>query len=167
MESLNRLSLTFSFAMIAAALIALGTAYTAQYMFGYDPCILCLYQRIPYAIIGVIGIATLFFIEPEKMHWVVLFTVFVLLASAGIAFYHVGVEQKWWISIAPCGGGTGEITTTDDLLRDLQGKPPASCSDAEWTLFGVSMATYNVSVSLALAGTAFSTWRNMKKAMKA
>lgn len=163
MESLNRLSVTFSFSMIAAAVIALGTAYIAQYAFGYDPCVLCLYQRVPYAIIGVIGILTLFFIEPEKMHWVVLFSTIVLLIGAGIAFYHVGVEQKWWISIAPCGGGTGGISTTQDLLRDLQGKPPASCGDAEWTLFGVSMATYNVAVSLALAGTSFGTWHRMRK----
>jgi len=163
MESLSRLSRSFSMLMIASAVIALGTAYTAQYVFGYEPCVLCLYQRVPYALIGVIGIITLFWCAPEKMPVITVFACLVFLVSAGISFYHVGVEQTWWISVAPCGGGAGEIASTQDLLAALQQKPAKSCGDIEWTLFGVSMATYNVAVSLALAGAAFGTWRRMKE----
>ena len=161
MESLGRLSRTVSLVMIASAVIALGTAYIAQYAFGYEPCVLCLYQRVPYAIIGVIGIIGLFWCAPEKMHWVALFASAVFLVGAGIAFYHVGVEQAWWISVAPCGGGAGDIANTQDLLAALQEKPAKSCGDIDWTLFGISMATYNVAASLVLAGAAFGAWRRL------
>lgn len=163
MESLGRLSRSFSLLMIASAVIALGTAYTAQYVFGYEPCVLCLYQRVPYAIIGVIGIVALLWCAPEKMRFVALLACFVFLVSAGISFYHVGVEQTWWVSVAPCGGGAGDIASTQDLLAALQEKPAKSCGDIEWTLFGISMATYNVAFSLALAGAAFGTWRRMRE----
>ena len=163
MESLGRLSRSFSLLMIASAVIALGTAYTAQYVFGYEPCVLCLYQRVPYAIIGVIGIIALFWCAPEKMPLVTAFAGFVFLVSAGISLYHVGVEQTWWISVAPCGGGAGDIASTQDLLAALQQKPAKSCGDIEWTLFGVSMATYYVAVSLGLAGIAFGAWRRMRE----
>ena len=163
MESLGRLSRSFSLLLIASAVIALGTAYTAQYVFGYEPCVLCLYQRVPYAIIGVIGIVTVYWCAPEKMHLVAVFACLVFLVSAGISFYHVVVEQTWWVSVAPCGGGAGDIASTQDLLAALQEKPAKSCGDIEWTLFGISMATYNVAVSLALAGTSFLGWRRMRE----
>jgi len=41
------------FAVFAAAVFALGNAYTAQYAFDLEPCILCLYQRVPYVVTGV------------------------------------------------------------------------------------------------------------------
>lgn len=163
MESLGRLSRMFSLLMIASAVIALGTAYTAQYVFGYEPCVLCLYQRVPYAIIGVIGFVALFWCAPQKMPWVALLACILFLVSAGISLYHVGVEQTWWVSVAPCGGGAGDIANTQDLMAALQEKPAKSCGDIEWTLFGISMATYNVVVSLILAGAAFGAWRRMRE----
>lgn len=163
MDSLGRISRNFSLLLIASAVIALGTAYTAQYVFGYEPCVLCLYQRVPYAVIGIVGIIALLWCAPEKMRWVALFATAVFLISAGISFYHVGVEQTWWISVAPCGGGAGDIASTQDLLAALQEKPAKSCGDIEWTLFGISMATYNVAVSLALAGAALWAWRQMRE----
>lgn len=163
MESLGRISRSFSLLLIASAVIALGTAYTAQYVFGYEPCVLCLYQRVPYAIIGVIGIVALLWCAPEKMPWVAVIAGLLFLVSAGISFYHVGVEQTWWVPVTPCGGGADDIANTQDLLAALQEKPAKSCGDIEWTLFGISMATYNVGVSLALAGAALFTWRRMRE----
>lgn len=163
MDSLGRLSRTFSLVMIASAVIALGTAYIAQYMFGHEPCVLCLYQRVPYFIIAAIGIIGLFWCSPEKMQYLALLAALVFLVGAGIAFYHVGVEQTWWTSVAPCGGGAGDIASTADLLAALQEKPAKSCGDIDWTLFGISMATYNVAVSLALAGAAIGAWRQMRE----
>lgn len=163
MDSLGRLSRMFSLVMVASAVIALGTAYIAQYFFGHEPCVLCLYQRVPYFIIFAIGIVGLYWCSPEKMQYLALLATLVFLVGAGIAFYHVGVEQTWWTSVAPCGGGAGDIASTDDLLAALQEKPAKSCGDIDWTLFGISMATYNVAASLALAGAAFGAWRQMKE----
>ena len=81
----------------------------------------------------------------------------VFVIGSGIAFYHVGVEQHWWASAASCGAGGGaaggEMPQTVDQLRQLlaQSKPAKACDEVDWTLFGLSMATYNVAFSLALA----------------
>jgi disulfide bond formation protein DsbB len=148
------------FGILAASVGALATAYTAQYAFGLEPCILCLYQRVPYALAGVLGLGALLLPNGEKGEqartWAVAASGLVFLAGAGIAFYHVGVEQHWWASVAACGGGGGEGPKTVEALRQmLAEKPPKACDDVDWTLFGLSMATYNIGASLALAAAAF------------
>ncbi len=146
------------FGILAASVGALAMAYTAQYAFGLEPCILCLYQRIPYAVAGVLGLGALLLPDGPSANrarsWAVMGAGFMFLAGAGIAFYHVGVEQHWWASAATCGGGGGVgegPKTVAELQQMLSRKPPKPCDEVDWTLFGLSMATYNVAVSLALA----------------
>ncbi len=147
------------FAVFAVSVFALGTAYSAQYAFGLEPCILCLYQRIPYAVAGVLGLAALL-LPKDKTDWkaaAVALSGAAFLIGASIAFYHVGVEQHWWASAAACGGGggpgdVGGPQTVDELRQMLmQGNPVKACDEVDWTLFGLSMATYNVPFSLLLA----------------
>ncbi len=144
------------FAVFAVSVFALGNAYTAQYVFDLEPCILCLYQRVPYAVAGVLGVAA-FLLPSDKTEWkarAVAVSGVVFLIGAGIAFYHVGVEQHWWASAAACGApsGGGEPQTVDQLRQMLmQAKPVKACDEIDWTLFGLSMATYNIAFSLALA----------------
>jgi len=163
MEHSNTLVRFLPWALLIAALAPLGTAYTAELAFGYEPCVLCLYQRIPYGIIIVLGIAALFVTRADLKRHLVLFAGLVFLAGSGIALYHVGVEQNWWTSAAPCGAGGATVTTTEDLFAALQQKPEKSCGDIDWTLFGVSMATYNVAFSFLCALAAFGAWRKMQE----
>ncbi len=155
----RRLDLAFlaPFGVFAVSVTALANAYTAEYAFGLEPCILCLYQRIPYAVTGVLGLAALF--VPRVRTGAVAVAGVVFLAGAALAFYHVGVEQHWWASAASCGAaGGGEGPATVDELRQMlmRVKPVKACDEVDWTLFGLSMATYNAGLSLAL-GTA-SLW---------
>ncbi len=149
------------FGILAASVGALAMAYAAQYAFGLEPCILCLYQRVPYALAGVLGLGALLLPSGEKGEqawaWAVAACGAVFLTGSGIAFYHVGVEQHWWVSAAACGGpGGGDAPKTVDELRQLLAqKPPQACDQVDWTLFGLTMATYNVAASLALAAAAF------------
>jgi len=134
---------------------ALVTAYTAEYAFGLEPCILCLLQRIPYALIALIG-----WVGLKRPHWMwagnlTAIAGFVFLAGAGLASYHVGVEQHWWRSATGCGGEVGKPVSATDLTAMLQSKPPKACDEVDWTLFGVSMASYNAFFSLVLAGITF------------
>ena len=150
----HRLDLAFlaPFGILAVSVAALANAYTAEYAFGLEPCTLCLYQRVPYAIAGVLGLAALFF--PRVRYGAVAVAGVVFLVGAVLAFYHVGVEQHWWVSAAACGAaGGGEGPATVDELRQLlmQAKPVKACDEVDWTLFGLSMATYSVALSLALA----------------
>lgn len=133
--------------MAQVGIVALAVAYYAQIVNGLEPCILCLYQRVPFGIVIVLGLIGMF--RPRDLGWILPLGGVVFLVGSGIAFYHVGVEQHWWESSC-----AGELTTgisTGDLMAGLQEKPPKSCDELEWTLFGVSMATYNVAYSWALA----------------
>ena len=157
-QNTHRLDLAFlaPFGIFAVSAAALANAYTAEYVFGLEPCILCLYQRIPYAVAGVVGAAALFM--PSLRAAAVAVAGVVFLVGSALAFYHVGVEQHWWVSAAACAGGGGDGPATVDELRQMlmQAKPVKACDQVDWTLFGLSMATYNVALSLAL-GTA-SLW---------
>jgi len=137
--------------IVSACIGALSTAYTAQYAFDLEPCILCLYQRIPYALAGVIALAAIMMPRGVLRYVLVVLCVPVFLVSAGIAFYHVGVEQHWWTSAAGCGGSIPDVMSAADLQLGLLDTPQKSCDQLDWTLFGLSMATYNVVASLALA----------------
>jgi len=138
-------------ALLSIAVVALGTAYTAEYVFGLEPCVLCLYQRIPFAVIGVLGVIAYLFDGRTSMAVLAALAGVVLLGGAGIAFYHVGVEQHWWASAASCGSGApGQTITMDQFQALLQQKPEKACDEIDWTLFGISMATYNVAASTIL-----------------
>lgn len=80
-----------------------------------------------------------------------------LVAGAGIAAYHVGVEQKWWLGTDACAALSGLGAKTVEELREvLLRTPVARCDEVSWSMFGVSMAGYNFLVSLVLA--AASLW---------
>ena len=145
--------LTFlAFAALSAG--ALAAAFTSQYVYGLQPCELCIYQRIPYALI----IALAFFgIGFGAKSWKTgaVFTGLIaltFLANAVIAFYHTGVERKWWTSfLEGCTVPVMEGNITDVLAR-IAATPAVRCDEIPWTdpLIGLSMANYNVLACLAL-----------------
>ena len=149
-------------AILAASVGALGTAYVAEVVFGLEPCILCLYQRVPYAITGVLAVLALSARPGPVQAASVGICGVVFAAGAVIAFYHVGVEQHWWASPA-CGGELSTGLSLADMKAALSVSQPTACDEVDWTLFGFSMATYNVAASLALAGVALAGARFLIK----
>ena len=139
----------------AIALISLGAlaiAFTAEFGFGLEPCVLCRYQQAAYAAAAAVGLMALAPpLTPRARTLLVALCGAVFLAGAGIAFYHVGVERHWWSGLAACGGGVpGEISLAD-LKAQLTTKQPKTCDEVDWTLFGLSLATYNVGMYLLMA----------------
>jgi disulfide bond formation protein DsbB len=139
-------------AILAVSTASLVAAYTSQYVFGQEPCILCLYQRVPYVVTGVLAVLALG-LPAGGAARMVLVTLcgLVFLAGGGLAFYHVGVEQHWWASVASCGGTLDKelsIEGLNALLATPQLKP---CDRVDWSLFGISLAGFNAALSLALA----------------
>ncbi len=141
-------------AMLASA-GALITALIAQYGFGLAPCVLCSYQRIPYAAVLVFGLCALAIGQWD--HRGVAFALGgVFLAGAVLAFYHNGVEQQWWIAATSCGDGRSLPLTVLELRLALsEGAMPRACDDVNWSLFGLSITVYNTILSLALAASCF------------
>ncbi len=139
-------------AIVLASLAVLTAAFTAQYLFGLEPCVLCLYQRVPYGATAVLAVGGVSFAGEGRMAGMIVgLCGVVFLTGAGLAFYHVGVEQHWWGSIAACGGAAPGDMTVEQLRAGLAAQPPKPCDQVDWTLFGVSLAGYNVLLSLALA----------------
>ncbi len=144
--------------VLAASIVVLGTALLSQYVGGLRPCVLCLYQRVPYVLTIILsGLALAAFLagrpQPTVARWALAACAAVFLAGAGIAAYHVGVEQGWWAGTASCSGPDLNTMTIEELREHLLAAPIVRCDEVAWSLFGISMAGYNVLTSLALAGT--------------
>ncbi len=138
------------------SLISLGFAFTLQYGFGVEPCLLCTYQRIPYAVAAGFGLlGSLLPLGPSKRRTVVMFATVLFAAGAGLALYHLGVEQAWWAGSNGCTGeNLAAPMTLDDLSTALSTKPKARCDAVPWEVFGLSLTTWNLiwSSFLTLAG---------------
>lgn len=140
-------------AIAAASAAALAAAYIGQYGFGLKPCVLCLYQRIPYALNISLGIMAILatFRYPRLATLLLWLSAMSFLAGASLAGFHVGVEQKWWAGLSSCGGNAlPENVSLEDLRRAIIHQGIVRCDTPAWLLFGVSMAGYNFALSLAL-----------------
>ncbi len=137
--------------LLVVALFSLASAYTAEYGFGLKPCELCLYQRIPYAVVAVLGLVMLALRKNQKIAWLLLvLSAAVFAAGAALAFFHVGVEQHWWKGLEGCSGGA-IANTIEDLRAQIMGAPVVRCDQPAFVFLGISMAGYNVLWSGALA----------------
>ncbi len=131
-------------------------AWFFQYALGYPPCQMCYWQRHAHKlIIGVAIFAIIMtrFVQPnasEKARFWTYLIISSFLISAALAFWHMGVEYKWWEGPKTCSGTPhlGALTGTD-LLDSLDEKirPPA-CNEIVWSLLGLSMAGWNMVISL-------------------
>ena len=77
--------------IIIFSIFAILAAYFIQYVLGYQPCNLCLIERIPYIFSIIIISICLFTQKFEKITLIILSLIF--FSAMLIAFYHVGIEQ--------------------------------------------------------------------------
>lgn len=136
--------------LLLASAAVVGTALLSQYVGGLQPCELCLYQRWPYY--GVIAITLVAAAAGNRALTgaVVVLAALAFLAGAGLAFYHVGVEQHWFAGPSACTSAVGG-DSLEEFKRRLLAQPVVACDQPQWSLFGVTMAGWNVVASLGLA----------------
>jgi disulfide bond formation protein DsbB len=152
----------FPWLLLAASLGSLASALAFQHLGGFEPCILCLYQRWPYVAVAALAALALALPRPRWVRPALLvLCALALLIGGGIAVFHVGVEQHWWAGTAACEGqlsiGRGSI---EDLRAQLLDSPVARCDQVPWSLFGISMAGYNAMISFGLGALSlFAAWR--------
>lgn len=132
----------------AASALVLAAALAFQYVGGYAPCPLCLWQRWPHALAVVLGLAVL------ALPWRALAALGVLamLVSAALGVWHAGIEWGWWAGPTTCTA-PGEVSQMSpaDLIARLEATPVVRCDEAAWSLAGLSMAGWNALLSLGLA----------------
>ncbi|MGE5270211.1 MAG: disulfide bond formation protein B [Thiohalocapsa sp.] len=145
----------FAACILAASALVLVTALMSQYWGGLRPCELCLLQRWPWTIAITISlVALLAGGRRGVLPWLALALGAVFAVSAAFAFYHVGVEQHWFAGPSACtatGGGNPAAMTLDEMKRQILGTAPVLCDQVQWSLFGVSLAGWNLLASLAMA----------------
>jgi disulfide bond formation protein DsbB len=137
--------------ILAASAGSLIFALIFQFGFGYEPCILCLWQRVPFIMAILLAVLTLTSALRPYAAVLLYLCVLVFLTGAGLAIFHTGVEQHWWLgtsgcTITPLHGGSVE-----DLRTQLLHTVVARCDEVKWKFLGLSMANYNVAYSLVLA----------------
>ena len=143
------------------SLIAIISAYFIEYVLGYQPCNLCLIERIPYAISIILISLTLFLKKNEKFFILLLILTFIF--SFAISFYHLGIEQGIFQESAVCGvKDFSENITKEELLNQFNEKT-VSCKDVTFRVFGLSLTTINIVISLLFIITLFKNYIKYEK----
>ncbi len=143
------------FALAAATLLG---AWYFQYVLKLPPCPLCLEERLPYHIVVplalLIAIAALVHAPRQLIAVGFLAILLAALAGAALGAYHSGVEWHWWAGPTDCSGPVTDFTAKGALIDQLQSIRVVRCDEAAWRFLGLSLAGYNVLISLALAAIA-------------
>jgi disulfide bond formation protein DsbB len=114
---------------------------------GYPPCKMCLWQRWPHA--GAIGIGLLAIWLPLAI--LPLLGALAALTTAGIGLYHTGVERDWWEGPTTCTSGDISNLSADDLMSQILDAPLIRCDEVAWEFLTLSMASWNMLISIGLA----------------
>ena len=130
---------TLSFFSLVAALYL-------EYILGFKPCILCIYQRIPYAIAILISL-TAFLIGNRNILLIILGLTF--LAGILLSGYHVSIEKGVIEPLFSCTGENIKALEKEEILKSLNNIQP-DCKDVDFSIFGVSLATLNFIISFVL-----------------
>ena len=154
----NKITLNIIFYI---SIFALGSAYFIEYILDYKPCNLCLIERLPYFL--AIIIIFLDFISNRFEKFIFIFLSLLFLSATILSIYHVGIEQGFFKESLVCVANNEiNILNKEDLLKEFQ-KTTVSCKDVEFTLFGLSLATINVIISLILSVITFKLFLNYEK----
>ena len=128
------------------SLFSLIAALYIEYILGFKPCILCIYQRIPYAIAILISLSA-FLIGNRNILLIILGLTF--LAGILLSGYHVSIEKGIIEPLFSCTGENIKALEKEEILKSLNNIQP-DCKDVDFSIFGVSLATLNFIISFVL-----------------
>ena len=135
-------------AIFLISLIALVVAYFIEYILGYQPCSLCLYERIPFFLAILIILINYKYDKLEK--FLILLLSMIFFTATILSSYHFGIEQGFIQESLLCNLEKGvNIVDKDEILKQLQQKS-ISCKDVTFKIFGLSLTSYNMIISLLL-----------------
>ena len=135
--------------LLILSFIALCFAYFVEFILGHEPCNLCKIERLPYIGSIILGSFLLFMNRWKK----IILSLILLLFIFGlvVSIYHVGIEQGIFSESLLCElGMNNNIQNPEELLETLK-KTPISCKDVTFSIFGLSLATFNAFLSLVIS----------------
>ncbi|MDB2515233.1 disulfide bond formation protein B [Candidatus Pelagibacter bacterium] len=138
----------FLYLILIFCIFALTAAYFIQYVLGHQPCKLCLIERLPFVAVVIIILFCLIYKKFEKISLFIISLIFFSLAI--LSFYHFGIEQGFIKESLVCDLNTVDGTLTKEEVLNQLKKQVVSCKDVTFKIFGLSLATINVFVSLTI-----------------
>ena len=130
------------------SIIALVSAFFIEYILGHQPCNLCILERIPYLLAIILVLLNYKFIQFEKFF--VLLLAIIFLAGTILSLYHLGIEQGFIEESLVCDLKSGSnLLSKEEILKQLQEKN-VSCKDVTFKIFGLSLTSYNILISLLI-----------------
>ena len=134
--------------ILLISIIALISAFFIEYILGHQPCNLCILERIPYFLAIIVILLNYKFIEFEKFF--ILFLTIIFLFGTVLSLYHLGIEQGFIQESLVCDLKSGSnLLSKEEILKQLQEKS-VSCKDVTFKIFGLSLTSYNILISLLI-----------------
>ena len=131
------------------SILALASAFFIEYILGHQPCNLCIFERIPYLLAIIIILLNFKFNQFEKF-FILLLTI-VFLFGTILSLYHLGIEQDFIQESLVCDLKSGSnLLSKEEILKQLQEKN-VSCKDVTFKIFGLSLTSYNILISLLIS----------------
>ena len=124
------------------SIIAISSAWIAEYYLNLEPCSMCLKQREPYYAIILIFLLFIIF-RIQKIIWFFLSVQIITIYGLFYSLWHVGIEQKIILGPSGCSGELDISTDTSSLKEQILSKSVINCEDIAWSMFGLSAATIN------------------------
>ena len=130
------------------SIIALVSAFFIEYILGHQPCNLCILERIPYLLAIIVVLLNYKFIQFEKFF--ILLLIIIFFAGTILSIYHLGIEQGFIEESLVCDLKSGSnLLSKEEILKQLQEKS-VSCKDVTFKIFGLSLTSYNILISLLI-----------------
>lgn len=138
--------------IISISVSTLIAALIMQFGFDLAPCVLCLYQRVPYAIAIIVSMIAML-LSSSRRRILILLCSIVFMSNVSLAFYQLGIENHRWAAqvctTTPIAAEIPALSLTD-LQYALEQATEMPCDVVQWSLFGLSLSGYNFLISLGL-----------------
>ena len=147
--------------ILLISIIALISAFFIEFILGHQPCNLCILERIPYFLAIIVILLNYKFIEFEKFF--ILFLAIIFLFGTALSLYHLGIEQGLIEESLVCDLKSGSnLLSKEEILKQLQEKS-VSCKDVTFKIFGLSLTSYNILISILITFSAGKIYFNYDK----
>ena len=143
------------------SIIALVSAFFIEYILSHQPCNLCILERFPY-LLAIIVILFIYKFSQFEKFFIFLLTI-IFLAATALSLYHLGIEQGFIQESLVCDLKSGSnLLSKDEILKQLQEKS-VSCKDVTFKIFGLSLTSYNILISLLITVSTGKIYFNYEK----
>ena len=147
--------------ILLISIVALISAFFIEYILGHQPCNLCILERIPYFLAIIVILLNYKFIQFEKFF--ILFLTIIFLFGTVLSLYHFGIERGLIQESLVCDLKNGSnLLSKEEILKELQEKS-VSCKDVTFKMFGFSLTSYNILISLLITFSTGKIYFNYEK----